>query len=100
VCTRYRGNVSTGALPSSDRRIFTEPSRYLATTGGYTYTQTDGSNFLIRPIRWVVVPYVPSFIKIGSGVQKRMGGGGDIQTHREQRDLISLIYFFTIRKVG
>jgi hypothetical protein len=42
--------------------------------------------------------YVPSFIKIGSGVQKLMG---DIQTdthththtHGQQRDLISLLYF-------
>jgi hypothetical protein len=37
------------------------------------------------------VTYVPSFIKIGSGVQKLMGGG----VHR-QSDLISL----KIRKVG
>jgi hypothetical protein len=38
------------------------------------------------------VIYVPSFIKIGSGVQKLMGG---IHRHtdRQQRDLISLLYF-------
>jgi hypothetical protein len=39
------------------------------------------------------VIYVPSFIKIGSGVQKLMGGGGYTHTYRQQRDLISLIYF-------
>jgi hypothetical protein len=41
------------------------------------------------------VIYVPSSIKIGSGIQKLIGG-----THRQQRDLISLLYFFKIRKVG
>jgi hypothetical protein len=38
------------------------------------------------------VIYVPSFIKIGSGIQKLIGGY--TQTHRQQRDLISLILFF------
>jgi hypothetical protein len=46
-----------------------------------------------------VVIYVPSFIKIGSGVQNIIGGGG-IHTHRQQRDLISLLYFFKIWKMG
>jgi hypothetical protein len=40
------------------------------------------------------VIYVPSFIKIGSGIQKLMGGGIYRHTHRQQRDLISLHYFF------
>jgi hypothetical protein len=46
------------------------------------------------------VIYVPSFIKIGSSVQKLIGGG-DTQTHThthtqhtQQDDLISLLYFF------
>jgi hypothetical protein len=43
------------------------------------------------------VIYVPSFIKIGSGIQKLIRG---IHTHRQQRDLISLLYFFGIRNVG
>jgi hypothetical protein len=42
------------------------------------------------------VIYIPSFIKTGSGVQMLIGG---IHTHRQQRDLISLLYFFKIRKV-
>jgi hypothetical protein len=42
--------------------------------------------------------YMPGFIKIGSGVQKLLGGGIHIHTHRQQGDLISL--FFNIRKVG
>jgi hypothetical protein len=46
------------------------------------------------------VIYVPSFIKIGSGVQMLMGGGIHTHTHGQQRDLISLLYFFKIRKVG
>jgi hypothetical protein len=44
------------------------------------------------------VIYVPSFIKIGSGIQKLIGG--DTQTYRQQRDLISLLYFFQNRRVG
>jgi hypothetical protein len=43
------------------------------------------------------VIYVPGLIKIGSGVQKLIGG---IHRHRQQRDLISLLYFFKIRAVG
>jgi hypothetical protein len=47
------------------------------------------------------VIYVPCFIKIGSGVQKLMGGGGGHKhTHGQQRDLISLLCFFKIRKIG
>jgi hypothetical protein len=45
------------------------------------------------------VIYVPSFIKIGSGVQKLIGEDTQTHTHRQQRDLISLLYFFKIRKV-
>jgi hypothetical protein len=35
--------------------------------------------------------YTPSFIKIGSGIQKLIGGY--TQTHRQLGDLISLLYF-------
>jgi hypothetical protein len=45
------------------------------------------------------VIYVPGFIKIGSGVQKLIWRIHR-HTHTEQRDLISLLYFFKIRKVG
>jgi hypothetical protein len=45
------------------------------------------------------VIYVRNFIKIGSGVQKLIGGYTDTHTHGQQRDLISLLYFFEIRKV-
>jgi hypothetical protein len=44
------------------------------------------------------VIHIPSFIKIGSGVQKLIRGYRD--THRQQCDLISLLYFFKIRRVG
>jgi hypothetical protein len=37
--------------------------------------------------------YIPSFIKLGSGIQKLMGGG-DTQLHRQQDDFISLFLFF------
>jgi hypothetical protein len=48
-----------------------------------------------------VVMYVSYFIKIGSGVQKLIGGiHRHKHTHGQKRDLISLLYFFKIRKVG
>jgi hypothetical protein len=43
--------------------------------------------------------YIQSFIKIGSGIQKLIGGIHR-HTHRQQHDLISLLYFFKLRKVG
>jgi hypothetical protein len=47
------------------------------------------------------VIYVPSFIMFGSGIQNQMCvWGGGTQTHTQQHDLISLLYFFKIRKVG
>jgi hypothetical protein len=45
--------------------------------------------------------YVSSFIKIGSGIQRLIGGiHTGTHAHRQQRDLISLLYFLKIRKVG
>jgi hypothetical protein len=38
--------------------------------------------------------YIPSFIEIGSGILKLMGGSGDTQTHRQHGDPTSLILFF------
>jgi hypothetical protein len=46
------------------------------------------------------VIHVPSFIKIGSGAQKLIWGGGYTNTRGQQLDLISLLYFFKIREVG
>jgi hypothetical protein len=40
--------------------------------------------------------YIPSFIQIGSGIQKLMRGGG---IHRHA-DSISLLLFLQIRKAG
>jgi hypothetical protein len=107
VCIRYRGNVSTEPLPSNDRGIFTKPSRCLATKAyTYTDTQTDGRDFYYAvEMGSGAVIYVPSFIQIGSGIQKLIGG---IQTHThththtygQECNLISLIYFFKIRKIG
>jgi hypothetical protein len=36
--------------------------------------------------------YIPSFIQIGTGIQKLIGW--DSQTHRQRGDLISLLLFF------
>jgi hypothetical protein len=47
------------------------------------------------------VIYVPSLIKFGSGVQKLIRGiYRHTHVHRQQRDLISLLYFLKTRKVG
>jgi hypothetical protein len=48
------------------------------------------------------VIYVPSFIKIGSGVQKLLRGDTHTHTHTrgEQHDFISLLSFLKIRKVN
>jgi hypothetical protein len=39
-----------------------------------------------------VMIYIPSFIKIGSGIHKLIRG--DTQTHRQHGDLLSLLLFF------
>jgi hypothetical protein len=44
--------------------------------------------------------YTPSLTKIVSGIQKLFWGEVDIHTHRQQGDLISLVLFFKIRKMG
>jgi hypothetical protein len=41
--------------------------------------------------------YVPSFIKIGSGIRKLIGG--DTQACRQHGERISLLFFLKIRKV-
>jgi hypothetical protein len=51
------------------------------------------------------VTYVPSFIKIDSGVQRLIGRihrhtHEQTHIHTQERDLISLLYFFKIRKIG
>jgi hypothetical protein len=82
--------------------IFTEQSRCLATKGGYTYRHRLTGVFFnyAAEMGLNAVIYVPRFIKIGPGVQKLMGGDTQTHTHWQQRDLISLIYFFKIRKAG
>jgi hypothetical protein len=40
--------------------------------------------------------YIPSFIKIGSVIQKLTGG--DSQTHRQHGNRISLLSFFLIKE--
>jgi hypothetical protein len=38
--------------------------------------------------------YIPSFIKIGPGIQTLIGGNTYRKTHRQQGDLINLHVFF------
>jgi hypothetical protein len=42
--------------------------------------------------------YIPSFIKTGGGIQKLMGG--DLRTHKQHGDLISLFLFFQNKESG
>jgi hypothetical protein len=42
--------------------------------------------------------YMPSYVKIGSGIEKLIGCGGDVETHRQRGLRINLL-FFLIRKV-
>jgi hypothetical protein len=46
------------------------------------------------------VIYVPNFIKIGSGVQSLIEGDTHTHTHEQKGNLINLLYFLKIRKVG
>jgi hypothetical protein len=39
--------------------------------------------------------YIPSFIKISSGIQKLIEGGGGVHAHRQHGDRISLLLFFS-----
>jgi hypothetical protein len=41
----------------------------------------------------IIYSYMPSFIRIGSGIKKLIWGGGS-QTHRQHGDLINLLSFF------
>jgi hypothetical protein len=111
VCIRYRGNVSTEPLPSYDRGIFTEPNRYLATIGEYTYRHTGlWERFFSKAVEMGsgAVIYVPSFIMSGSGIQKLMGRNIQTDTHThthththgQHNDPTSLLYFVKITKVG
>jgi hypothetical protein len=66
---------------------------------GYTYGHTDCwegfFNYAVE-LGWGAVIYVPSFIKIDSDTHTNT----HIHTHGQQSDLISVLYFFKIRKVG
>jgi hypothetical protein len=78
--------------------------------GGWIYwahTNRNYSAFAIPRTRLLTTahtksskPLLPSFIKTGSGIQKLTGGDTQTHTHThgQQRDLISLLYFFKIRK--
>jgi hypothetical protein len=43
--------------------------------------------------------FMPSFIKIGSGIPKLLRGGRNTQTYKQHGDLLSLLSLFQ-RKVG
>jgi hypothetical protein len=58
---------------------------------GYTYRHTDrweGFMKYVTEMGSVAMINIPSFIKIGSGIQKLIGGGN---THKQDGDRISLL---------
>jgi hypothetical protein len=61
---------------------------------GYTCRHTDSwegfKKYAVEMDSGAVL-YIPSFIKIGSGIKKL---SGDTETHKCHGDLISLLYFF------
>jgi hypothetical protein len=67
VCIRYSSNAFTESFPSSD--------------GGVTHTgtQSDKECFMKYDIEMGSGAVIPSFTKIGSGIQKLIRG--DSQTH-------------------
>jgi hypothetical protein len=72
-------------------------SHCLATIGGYTYRHTDWREGFIKyavEMGSGAAICMPSFIKIGSAVQKLIGGYIHSQTRRQHGDLISLLSFF------
>jgi hypothetical protein len=77
VRIRCRGNVFTQPLPSNGKGIHIEIHRLMGDI--YEVRRWDGSR----------CPDVPGFIKLGSVIQKLVGG-----THRQHGDLIILHLFF------
>jgi hypothetical protein len=116
---RFRGNVFTEFLPSNNSgmhrqthrhtrrtillllRVFFVTgtclsSRYLATKGWIHYRHTDWLEGFMKYAAEMssgAMIYIPSFIKIGSGIRKLIGLAS--QTHRQHGGHISLL-----RKVG
>jgi hypothetical protein len=83
VCIRYRANVSTKQLPGNDMGMFTEP---LPSNDRGIFTEPLPSNdkeIFTEPLH-----------------NNDRRGDTQTHTHRQQRDLISLLYFFKIRKAG
>jgi hypothetical protein len=116
VCIRYRGNDSTEPLPSNDKGIFTEPmSRN--DKGGYTHTHTATWShkpiFSLLYLFWnndkgIFTEPLPSNDRgtLPSRCLAMIRGllpsrclatvrGIHRHTHRQQRDLISLLLFFS-----
>jgi hypothetical protein len=88
VCIRYRGNVSTEPLPSNDRVIFIEP---LPSNDKGIITEPFPSNN-----RGIITEPLPSN-DMGTFTESLPNNDREdtqTHTHTEQRDLISLLYFF------
>jgi hypothetical protein len=68
------------------------PSRFLPRAGEYTEIETDGWDFMAYAVEMGSGPImqIPSFIQIGSSIQKLMGG----EAQRQRGDRINLLSYF------
>jgi hypothetical protein len=67
--------------------------------GGYTYRHMDSwegfMNYIVEIGSGSMI-YIPSFIKIGSTIQKLVRG--NTQRHRQHGDHLSLLFFFQTKE--
>jgi hypothetical protein len=87
ICTR---NVKTGAGVHAILWFYLRPFR------GCNVGITDGNNLLITPLKLEssATIFIPSFINIGSGIQKLIGEiqtDTERETHTQKGDLVSLL---------
>jgi hypothetical protein len=86
---RWGRNVCTKLLPSNDNEIhFTVPLHSTDRRATHTDTQTYGRYLWNTPMKWGsgAVVYIPSIMKIGSGIRKLMGWKF-IQRHRDSFEI-------------
>jgi hypothetical protein len=83
MCIRCHGSVFTEPLPSNDKGLHIQHTDWWEWFMKYATEMGSGA-----------IIYIPSFIKLGSGIQKLIGGGGDTLTQWQLGDLINLLLFF------
>jgi hypothetical protein len=70
-------------------------SRWQAAIGGYTDWWEEFVKYAVEMGSCAVI-YIPRSMKIGSGIQKLIGG---MHRHRQHGDFISLLVFFKNKEI-